>query len=201
MNCYNPCYVPGPPGKTGPPGPPGDPGLPGASGPPGSPGLPGSIGLPGLPGPPGPGYPPNVYAAYQDGDQSIPMDRLITDYVEFPTNGVAVNPKVQRTSATDFEVMESGVYRVHFRFSLRSGQSQSWDRLFALYQSTFAVPASYVRVGAPMNYFGYIEASSECVANLSLGRILHVKGSGGSYTAGDIMHFQYAYIEFEKISD
>jgi hypothetical protein len=126
---------------------------------------------------------------------------MSSTYIQFPTDGPALNPKVTRISATDFQVNESGLYRVYFRFCIQNDQYRNWDRVFFLYQDALPVQQSFVQTGGMTNFYSFVLVESECLANLSLSRILHVKPAGGGGTLGDVMRFRSAYWEVQKIGE
>ncbi|MDR3148700.1 MAG: collagen-like protein [Oscillospiraceae bacterium] len=126
MNCYDYCVpvklIPGPPGQPGAPGlqgPQGQPGHDGLQGPPGPSGITGATGPQ---GDPGPGYPVNAYVAVNTSDQTFRLTEFWNTDVKFPVDDIQINPKVERISDEQFRTLESGVYRVYYKFEAGTAQ-------------------------------------------------------------------------------
>jgi hypothetical protein len=203
MNCYDYCVpvklIPGPPGQPGAPGlqgPQGQPGHDGLQGPAGPAGITGATGAQ---GDPGPGYPVNAYAAVNTSDQTFRLTEFWNTDVKFPVDDIQINPKVERISDEQFRALESGVYRVYYKFEAWDStvSTNSWNWGVALLVNGSFIRKTAVRFGGSQ----FVTYSDYSLLRLNSGDTINLHGIGGGGITADNLTLDHAYISFEKISD
>jgi hypothetical protein len=112
-----------------------------------------------------------------------------------------LNFKVIPINNSDFEVIESGFYRVYFKFVVMffTSSGVSASNWYALFNNSNEVTQSAVK-GYFMGTLTSITIQDEVISYFNTGDILSVRctSAGGAPTS---VTYSNAYIQFEKVSN
>jgi hypothetical protein len=190
----------GPQGAQGPEGPLGPQGLQGIQGPQGDSGATGPQGIQGIPGQ---AYPFNTAEYINRTGQSIAPANIRNSRVEFPDPLLTINPKVTPIDSSRFEVVETGFYRIYYKFIAYrfSATAPVGTYFFSIYKdNTELYPQTTMLAHFTING-DYETVQDEHLTNCTAGTELSVRCTSYAGTLPTSFSYELAYIQFEKIAD